>query len=83
VELLNQLEREMLSAAEALEFEKAARLRNRISELKEQTQEFDEKAKNKKGKSVPESPDEEPPDTKENWEYKEPTKTTRGTKRKK
>jgi len=85
-ELLAQLESEMLTAAEALEFEKATRLRDRISELKEQSQGFDEKTKNKNsksGKSRSDAPDEEPPDTKENWEYKEPTKTTRGTKRKK
>ena len=88
-ELLNQLEHEMLAAAEALEFEKATRLRDRIAELKEQSRMFDEKIKNKNskdkksGKSISDLPDEEPPDTKENWEYKEPTKTTRGTKRKK
>jgi excinuclease ABC subunit B len=34
-ELIAELEREMLAAAEALEFEKAARLRDRIAELKE------------------------------------------------
>jgi excinuclease ABC subunit B len=88
-ELLNQLEHEMLAAAEALEFEKATRLRDRISELKEQSQDAAEKTKNKNskdkksGKSISDLSEEEPPDTKENWEYKEPTKTTRGTKRKK
>lgn len=34
-ELISMLEKEMLEAAEALEFEKAARLRDRITELKE------------------------------------------------
>jgi len=34
-ELLAMLEREMLEAAEALEFERAARLRDRIKELKD------------------------------------------------
>ena len=35
MEMVTELEKEMLEAAEALEFEKAARLRDRISELKE------------------------------------------------
>ena len=85
-ELLNELERDMLTAAKGLEFEKAARLRDRIAELKEQSQTPDEKSKNKNGKSGKSNsnlPDEEPPDTRENWEYKQPTKTTRGSKRKK
>lgn len=86
-ELLAQLEREMLAAAEALEFEKATRLRDRIAELKEQPQTAGEQIENqnsKSGKSISDANDEELPDTKENWEsYKEPTKTTRGTKRQK
>jgi len=36
-ELVSELEAEMLAAAEALEFEKAARLRDRIAELKDET----------------------------------------------
>jgi excinuclease ABC subunit B len=36
MELISQLEEEMHQAAEELEFEKAARLRDRIAELKEQ-----------------------------------------------
>jgi excinuclease ABC subunit B len=63
VEILAELEREMLAAAEALEFEKAARLRDRIEDLKN-------------------TDTNEPADTKENWTYKEPVKTTRGRKRK-
>jgi len=35
-ELIAELEREMMEAAEALEFERAARLRDRVAELKEQ-----------------------------------------------
>ena len=35
-ELITELERQMLTAAEALEFEKAARLRDRITQLKEE-----------------------------------------------
>ncbi|MCK5113390.1 MAG: excinuclease ABC subunit UvrB [Phycisphaerae bacterium] len=85
-ELLAELEREMLAAAEGLEFEKAARLRDRIAELKQQLANSDEKPKKKPGKSakgLSDLADEEPPDTEENWEYKEPTKTTRASKRKK
>jgi excinuclease ABC subunit B len=63
-EVLAELEKEMLAAAEAMEFEKAARLRDRIAELK----------------GEPDSPDAEPADTRENWTYTEPKKTLRGEK---
>ena len=39
VELITELEREMLRAAEDLEFERAARLRDEIAELKAADQE--------------------------------------------
>ena len=73
-ELLATLEREMLEAAEALEFEKAARLRDRIDELKAQS--------GGATPATPTQPDEEPEDTKENWTYIPPKKTMKGTKRK-
>ena len=66
-ELIAELEREMLTAAEAMEFEKAARLRDRISELKE---------------DATIDPSAEPEDTKENWTFKQPKKTKRGKKKK-
>jgi len=66
-EALTELEKQMLTAAEAMEFEKAARLRDRIDELKDQSQ--------------AESATAEPADTKENWTYKEPPKTTRWKKK--
>ena len=45
-EYLNELEAEMLAAAESLEFERAAKLRDRITQLKKQM-----------GKPVPEESD--------------------------
>jgi excinuclease ABC subunit B len=69
-ELLAELENEMLAAAEALEFEKAARLRDRIAEIKDEIEAM-------------KSPDAEPADTKKEWTYKEPKKTLRGDRRKK
>jgi len=69
-ERLAELEREMLEAAEAMEFEKAARLRDRIAELKEQAPENDPTAEGG-----------EPADTKESWTYREPKKTMRGRKK--
>ncbi|MBN1554885.1 MAG: excinuclease ABC subunit UvrB [Phycisphaerae bacterium] len=64
-ELLAELEKEMLQAAEALEFEKAARLRDRIAEIKDEI-------------VATGSPDAEPADTRAQWTYKEPKKTLRG-----
>ena len=72
-ELLAELEREMLEAAEALEFEKAARLRDRVEELK---------SKATGPTPAPDQPEVEPDDTKENWTYVAPKKTMKGTKRK-
>jgi excinuclease ABC subunit B len=69
-EKLNELEAEMLAAAEALEFEKAARLRDRIAELKDEQE------------ATRDPGDLEPADTKANWTYKEPKKTRKGTKKK-
>ncbi len=66
-ELIAELEKEMLTAAEAMEFEKAARLRDRIAELK----------------TPAGDPSAEPEDTKENWTFKQPKKTVRGKKKKK
>ncbi len=69
-EKINELEAEMLTAAEALEFEKAARLRDRIAELKDE-------------QVATQTPgDVEPADTKENWTYKEPKKTRKGHRKK-
>jgi excinuclease ABC subunit B len=67
-EMLARLEQEMLAAAEALEFEKAARLRDRIAELKDEEEATRPPA------------DVEPADTRENWTYTEPKKTNRGSK---
>jgi excinuclease ABC subunit B len=69
-ERINTLEAEMLTAAEALEFEKAARLRDRIAELKDEQE----------ATKTPDR-DVEPADTKENWTYKEPKKTLRGSRK--
>jgi excinuclease ABC subunit B len=60
-ELIGELEKEMLTAAEALEYEKAAVLRDRIEQLRAS---------------------QEPEDTKKSWNYKEPKKTRRGSRRK-
>ena len=43
-ELIAELEKEMFAAAEALEFEKAARLRDRVAELKDEADSKDEPA---------------------------------------
>ncbi|MBN1941715.1 MAG: excinuclease ABC subunit UvrB [Phycisphaerae bacterium] len=69
MEFIAELEHEMMEAAEALEFEKAARLRDRIAEIKDEL--------------AAASPDAEPADTKAEWTYKEPKKTLRGPRRKK
>ena len=67
-ELLAELEKEMLAAAEALEFEKAARLRDRIAELK--------------GQADGDAPhDGQPPEPPEK-PYRRPKATTRGSKSK-
>jgi excinuclease ABC subunit B len=66
-ELVAELEQEMFEAAENLDFEKAARLRDRVAELKEA--DADGRA------------DVEPADTKDNWTFKEPKKTLKGRKK--
>ncbi|MBS3820475.1 MAG: excinuclease ABC subunit UvrB [Planctomycetes bacterium] len=69
-ERIHDLEAEMLAAAEALEFEKAARLRDRIAELKDEQE------------ATMTTGDAEPADTKDNWTYKEPKKTLKGSRKK-
>jgi len=65
-ELLAELEREMLAAAESLEFEKAARLRDRIAELK----------------TADSIEDDDDSLAEKTSAYKPPKKTTRGKKHK-
>ncbi len=49
LELLAQLEKEMTSAAQALEFEKAAKLRDRIRELRQKMKTKNGKRRGAKG----------------------------------
>jgi excinuclease ABC subunit B len=67
-EKIAEIEQEMLAAAEALEFEKAARLRDRVAELKDETEAMAAPPADSAGDET-------------GWTYQEPKKTTRGKKK--